>query len=248
MKLIRRVFLTIKEVLKRFDGNEALLHELVDLHGLRLYARCHFHKAEHMDDETWFDSLERSGQHEYGHWHYDLGRPADHKLGPAEAHYSLTGWFEITRQDSLSIVTSGSADDVTFHSYVDGRQVGRFVSCGLGYPGLHVRYENARFRVVDIDRIANELQSTETTPSQGDDQRIDARQPATDELKLDPRERRSLLRTVHALLKLSKLQQHKATNAIEAELQKHGFDTPAAETIRKIVSSAMKAEPDEKPQ
>jgi hypothetical protein len=72
--------------------------------------------------------------------------------------------------------------------------------------------------------------------------------PATEDKKLDARERNTLLRIIRALDVMAGLPQRGAATPVEVQLQTMGFDNPKEATIRKLLEETRALETDRKPQ
>lgn len=217
--MVQRIFYSIAEAVEIFNGDRALVEELVEFHGLRLYYRLDSEKAFHQfDEDDFLDSLQCDGSHGLASWTYFKGTGDD-----ATSYYLLDGWFELSRKDSQALLAEEMVPEPSPSSFKDGRRLGNFsrvnAACHAG---------KARFLAGDL---ADYLAPLELVPAEVPEE-VRERPMAT-------RERNNLLRIIAALAKecgIDLADGGKGALQIDAAVASAGFDGPKERTIRKVLA------------
>jgi hypothetical protein len=149
--VIVRTFFTVDEAIDEVGGDENLLYEMIDFHGLRIYLNANRINASHMDDDGFMeDTLNRNGSHEFAEWSYHKKRLRTDD-DPTDIHrdeYILSGWFECSEANSLAILRHTRNLDLRLTSFVDGKRYGTFFGIHS-----HVPRDKARIKAADIVRL-----------------------------------------------------------------------------------------------
>jgi len=107
-----------------------MLCELIEFHGLRVYARFQSQRSENQVDDNGFmeDSLMASGSHGLAKWSFHPDRKKPH-LEPweSDSFYYLTGWFRLLLAPSLALAEGHTVHECPARSYnSDGTPLGQF--------------------------------------------------------------------------------------------------------------------------
>jgi hypothetical protein len=193
-------------------GDKALVGELIEFHGLRMYYRFQRVSAEHMDNGSFCDSLCSSGGHALAKWTYLKRKPNPADPEENTDRYWLTGWFQLDQEASMRLFSGRTVSSLIATSFKDGEAFGMFHSLEIE----QVHPEHARFLVADIAQIQ------ELTSARNSVLKV--------ERSLDLRERTTLLTIIGALADEAKLDlshPHTAGQALEKILDAKGVKISA---------------------
>ena len=236
---IERRFYQASEAADQIGCDLNMLLELVDFHGLRFFANFDGARAAHFDAESCSESELDSGEHEYASWHRSVAlerhataNPDDFDHAPFPRIYKLAGWFELNRDDSLTLLCGNLVNYPRLAAYRDGSRFGQFLNVSKA-----VMPSGAVVRASDVARFKSETSGPSPAKPLGGV-----------EAALGTRERHGLLRIIKVLAEKADISIEaggKGAQQIDKALSMAKFSGPKEQMIRNVLAQVRALIPDQ---